>query len=40
MEAYMMNEKYIAEMICSHEYLSACGIDGISHQMMTAAGYG
>jgi uncharacterized C2H2 Zn-finger protein len=38
MEEYMTNEKHIAEVINSRQDLSASGVDGISYQIIKAAG--
>jgi hypothetical protein len=38
MEAYMLNERNIAQVIKSREDLSACGVDGISYRIIKGAG--
>jgi hypothetical protein len=38
MEAFMIDEEHIAEVIKSRADLSACGVDGISYRIMKSAG--
>jgi hypothetical protein len=40
MDEYMVEEKYIRDLINSRDDLSACGVDGVSYQLFKAAKQG
>jgi hypothetical protein len=40
MKEYMVEEKHIRNVINSRDDLSACGVDGVSHQLFKTARQG